>query len=141
MGGEGDEVFWGGGDTDALNGRGGNDVFDGDTGQDSITGGAGDDNFTYQSISDSPAGSFCDYIYDFDDAGNDRISMQIVGGMSYIGTSSFSGVAPQVRINDIAGPHLVVEANLDGNPLTVEFQVLLLNTDASQMGADDFVFL
>ena len=95
--------------------------------------------FVYQVQADSLAGATCDIIMDFDDVGNDRINLAGVFGpaLVYRGAAAFNGVG-QVRINDIAGPDLIVEVNLSGNTAP-EMQIYLQGTTLAMMGVDDFL--
>ena len=138
-GNSGNNTLAGQGGNDALEGQGGNDFLFGQAGQDSLVGGAGSDTFGYQIAAHSLAGPTCDYIRDFDDAGDDRIDLRGVfaGALNYMGAAAFSG-ANQVRIHDIAGPNLVVAVNLDADGLP-EMQILLLNTTLAQLAIDDFL--
>jgi hypothetical protein len=76
---------------------------------------------------------------DFDDKGNDRIDLAGIYGpkLSYIGAAAFTKVG-QVRVNDIAGPDVIVEVNLSGS-LASDFAIRLKGTTAAQVGLDDFV--
>jgi hypothetical protein len=57
--------------------------------------------------------------------------------LAFIGTGAFGNVGP-VRVNDIAGPDLVIEVNLSGDA-TPEMQIYLVNTTLAMVGADDFL--
>lgn len=131
-------VLAGLGGNDTLNGADGDDQLFGQGGQDTLVGGNHNDRFVYQAGADAVAGPGADMVSDFDDFGDDVMDFSgLPGALAYIGTGAFN--APnQLRINDIAGPHLVVEINLSGaaNP---EMQVVLLNTDISQIQPNDFL--
>ena len=111
----------------------------GGLGRDSLTGGLGADRFIYRSAAES-SGAIVDVILDFDDAGNDIINLAALSGgvLSFIGTSAFTA-SGQVRIRDLAGPHLLVEVNLGGTLATAEFAIRLVDTTAASMTATDFV--
>ena len=59
------------------------------------------------------------------------------GTLGYRGTGSFSG-AGQVRIVDIAGPHLMIEVNTGGS-LAADMQILLTSTTSASMTQSDFI--
>jgi Ca2+-binding RTX toxin-like protein len=142
LGNSGNNVMLGAGGNDALNGASGNDSLYGQADQDSITGGANNDTIIYQTQGDSPTGSLCDFIYDFDDLGDDMIDLGAVYGpaLTYVGTGPFTAIG-QVRINDTPGAHLVVEVNLNSNTTNAEMQILLPNTDIASMATGDFVLI
>jgi serralysin len=139
LGNSGNNVLAGQGGNDALEGMGGHDLLYGQLGQDSLVGGTGNDAFVYQLGSHSVAGPACDYVRDFDDLDNDRIDLGgVFGGvLVYRGTGGFTA-ANQLRLDDIAGPNLVVAVNLDADTIP-EMQILLLATTLAQMGVDDFL--
>jgi Ca2+-binding RTX toxin-like protein len=140
LGNDGANILAGMGGNDALEGRGGADFIFGQAGQDSIIGGLGNDTHVYQTGTDSVAGPNCDYVRDFDDGNDDRIDLQGVfaGTLAYRGTAAFIGVPGEVRIDDVAGPNVVVAVNLDVD-LVPEMQILLLGTVAGDMAAGDFL--
>ena len=125
--------------TRTINGFAGNDILVGGAGRDIMAGGTGNDTFDYNLASDSPANALRDVIRDFDDFGNDTIDLSGVfaGALAFRGALPFNG-AGQVRINDIAGPDLLVEVNLGGT-LAPEMQIHLTNTFAFNMNAADFI--
>ena len=120
-------------------GNAGANQLTGGLGRDALTGGGGADRFIYKTAADS-SGATVDVITDFDDAGNDVINLAAIapGGLSFIGTAAFTA-SGQVRIRDLAGPHLLVEVNLGGTLASVEFAIRLVNTTAASMTATDFV--
>jgi Ca2+-binding RTX toxin-like protein len=124
---------------DRMYGNGGNDFLYASNGRDVLTGGVGNDTFRFAKVSQSPNGSKRDVITDFDDAGNDVISLSALSSdvLTWRGKHGFSGT-DQVRINDVAGPHVMVEVNLSGDD-TPELQIMLLNTSLSRMTSTDFV--
>jgi Ca2+-binding RTX toxin-like protein len=70
-GNEGDDIITGGIGNDVLTGGGGDDTLEGNRGDDTYEGGAGDDIFLF--VSDKKSGS--DRIFDFDQSGDDKISL------------------------------------------------------------------
>ncbi|HEX2725588.1 MAG TPA: calcium-binding protein [Beijerinckiaceae bacterium] len=142
------DTFGGGAGNDTLSGNGGDDILDGITGNDMLLGGAGHDTMTggfgndifrYLTKSDSGLGAAADVITDFDDFGNDVINLTALFGptMSYRHNLAFTA-AGQVRINDVAGPDVVVEVNTGGT-LAADMQIVLRNTNLASMTASDFI--
>jgi Ca2+-binding RTX toxin-like protein len=132
----------GGAGNDTIGGQGGNDRLFGQGGKDTLKGGAGNDDFVYQLPSDSKVGNI-DIILDFDDSGNDRIDLQAVYGpaLEFLPNANAAFTAPgQVRINDSAatGADVHIEVNLTGNS-GAEMVIILSNTTAAMIGADDFL--
>jgi Ca2+-binding RTX toxin-like protein len=139
LGNGGNDTMFGGVGADSLSGGIGNDRMTGGLGRDVLTGGAGNDLFDYNAAAESPANALRDVITDFDDFGNDTIDLSGVSAavLTYRGLLPFSGIN-QVRINDIAGPDVIVEVNLAGTPVP-EMQIHLVNTFAFNMTATDFI--
>jgi Ca2+-binding RTX toxin-like protein len=142
-----DRLFGQGG-MDTLNGGIGNDILNsgadadiliGGVGKDQLTGGGGNDTFRFTSKTHSLVGANADRIYDFDDAGNDRIDISALFGpaMVYRHGLAFTG-AGQVRINDVAGADVIVEVNTGGT-LAPDFAIRLVGTTLASMTASDFV--
>jgi Ca2+-binding RTX toxin-like protein len=128
----------GGANNDTLIGLGGNDVLIGGLGKDTMTGGLGNDTFRFAVAQHSPRGAGADVITDFDDFGNDRIDLSAVygGTLAYIHKAAFSA-SGQVRINDVAGPDVIVEVNTGGS-LAADMQIRLVNTTLASMSVGDF---
>lgn len=107
-GADGNDTLLGRGGNDSLAGGNGNDRLFGGIGGDTLTGGQGNDTFAYTAIADSTLGAGADTIADF--TASDKIDLSAidansVGGTSndafiYIGGSSFSGVAGQLRFTN-----------------------------------------
>ena len=74
-----------------------------------------------------------DVISDFDDFGDDRIDVAALFGptMAYLHDLDFTA-AGQVRINDIAGPAVLVEVNTGGT-LAADFAIRLNGTSLGSM--------
>src|SRR5690606_32510276 len=138
-GNSGKNILDGGKGADILSGLGGNDRLIGGAGKDTMTGGGGNDVFVFGKLSDSGKGAKADVITDFDDSGNDKIDLSALFGpkMKYMHDGAFTGLG-QVRINDVAGPDLIVQVNTTGS-LDADFEIRLLDTTLASMGIDDFV--
>jgi Ca2+-binding RTX toxin-like protein len=138
-GGNSGDRLLGGTENDLLFGNGGNDTLVGNSGKDTMTGGAGNDRFWIAVAADSPVGAAADVITDFDDFGDDQIDVSGLFGpaMTYRHNLAFTA-AGQVRINDIAGPDLLVEVNTGGT-LAADAQIRLTNTILASMSASDFI--
>ncbi len=108
---------------DTINGQGGNDTITGGLGADWLTGGAGADRFVYNAAADSLLAA-TDIIYDFSRSQGDKISLNPMDANSsasgnqnfaFIGTAAFSGVAGQLRYQQISGNTFVSgDVNGDG---------------------------
>jgi len=123
---------------DTLIGLAGSDVLTGGAGRDVMAGGAENDTFRFGAASHSLVAT-PDLITDFDDFGNDRIDLSAVYGgvLSYRGAGAFTAIG-QVRLNDIAGPDLLVQVNTGGS-LAADMQIRLSATTIGSMTASDFV--
>jgi hypothetical protein len=100
----------------------------------------GVDNFRFTSRTHSPNNGNRDQITDFDKGGTaDRIDVSALFGpkMQYIHAAAFTKLG-QVRINDVAGPDVLVEANVVGS-LAADFSVRLKATTLASMNAGDFI--
>jgi Ca2+-binding RTX toxin-like protein len=127
-------------------GNGANNVLIGLEGSDTLTGGAGNDTFRYGTASQSAPGS-ADVITDFSGpfgvAGGDVIDLTGISPavLTFIAAGgAFSGI-DQVRVVT-DGLDALVQANLDADTSTIEFEVRLLNIAASASeisGADFFL--
>jgi Ca2+-binding RTX toxin-like protein len=133
LGGAGRDVLRGGNGNDVLDGGSGNDRLFGGAGRDTMTGGAGVDHFVFLAATESAAGSNRDVITDFA-PGVDKIDISaLAAGLTFIGTSGFSGVAGQIRYNATSG---VVFVDIDGDR-SADFSVLLQGAPA--ISAGDFI--
>jgi Ca2+-binding RTX toxin-like protein len=141
FGGNGNDTLTGGSFADWLSGETDNDTIIGGLGKDRLTGGTGNDTFRFTAKTHSKVGAQADVIDDFDDFGftGDRIDVSALFGprMTYMHTAKFTA-AGQVRINDIAGPDLIVEVNTGGS-LAADFAVRLKDTTLASMNAGDFI--
>ena len=108
---DGHDTLYGMGGDDDLYGEAGNDILVGGEGADRLLGGLGKDQFTFNSVSESTAGSI-DLIQDFSRAQADKISLSgidanslLIGdqAFSFIGTAAFSHVAGQLRFETSGG--------------------------------------
>ncbi len=142
FGGDGADLLSGEADNDAILGEAGNDniyggagndYLWGDAGADYMEGGAGADGFAYNLASDSTA-SLTDFIGDFSQSDGDVIDLSAFGGLSFIGTNSFSG-GQEVRYSQNSG-NTVIEVDTDGNS-AADLTVLLGGT--INLSVNDFV--
>jgi Ca2+-binding RTX toxin-like protein len=132
-GGGGNDTLLGGAGRDVLRGSKGRDELSGGAGRDTMTGGGGVDHFVFLAATESAAGSKRDVITDFA-PGVDKIDISaLAAGLTFIGTSGFSGVAGQIRYNATSG---VVFVDIDGDR-SVDFSVLLQGAPA--ISAGDFI--
>ena len=129
----GNDLLIGTSGDDTLDGGLGNDTLVGGLGRDQLRGGAGLDIFRFDGAADSPAGG-ADRILDFQ-RGLDRIDLQSVGDLAFIGDRKFSGVAGELHY--VKGrTSTLVEADLDGDRIA-DFQVELVG--GLRLGASDFL--
>ncbi|WP_028029931.1 M10 family metallopeptidase C-terminal domain-containing protein [Gemmobacter nectariphilus] len=140
-GGGGDDSLYGENARDLLMGDAGADLLDGggaaDTliggmGTDTLIGGDGGDTFLFNSAAEIGNGANSDQVLDFT-SGTDMIDLSAIGGLSFIGTTAFSGSAGEVRYFALAGVGYLV-GDLDGNQVA-DFQLLLMN-GASVLAGD-----
>ena len=102
-----------------------------------MAGGLNNDIFRFGTASHSPVAT-PDVITDFDDFGNDRIDLSALPGvLTYHHSGAFTG-AGQVRINDIAGPDVIVQVNIGGS-LAADFAIRLAGTTLGSMTGGDFI--
>ena len=72
-------------------------------------------------------------------AGNDTINLTALFGPKMVYRNNLAFTAPgQVRINDVAGPDVIVEVNTGGT-LAADFAIRLVGTTRASMTASDFV--
>jgi Ca2+-binding RTX toxin-like protein len=147
-GGNGNDTLRGGADDDRLKGNAGDDQLIGGEGSDTMSGDAGRDFFRVASTSESGVGAGNrDAIVDFDGIGDDdRIHLKAIdadtaaGGdqrFSFIGNASFTGVAAQLRWENVGADKLVQgDTNGDG---AADFEILLAGDAGSPLFAGDFV--
>lgn len=140
-GGTGNDTLTGNGGNDTLKGDAGLDKLNGGLGRDTLTGGDDADLFIFSAGTHSVVGTNADLITDFDDRNStgDRIDLSALFGpaLQYIHNAAFT-TAGQVRINDIAGPDVVVEVNLTGTS-GADFSIRLAGTTLASMNGGDFV--
>jgi Ca2+-binding RTX toxin-like protein len=107
---------------DVLDGGKGNDTLTGGLGADQLTGGEGADTFTFTTINDTLPSLF-DVITDFSRANKDKISVAGIDAnanvsgdqaFAFIGTGSFTGVAGQLRYEQMGG-HTFVMGDVNGD--------------------------
>jgi len=96
------------GGSDSLSGGGGNDTLDGGGGNDGLSGGGGADLFRFSSSDEIGRYSKVDSISDFNPTEGDRIDLSAIASslgraLTWLGTSSYTGVAGQVRYDSDGG--------------------------------------
>lgn len=135
----------------AIDGGSGNDVIVASAGvdtirlgdgRDSLTGGVGADSFSMSQLSDSGLGASADLISDFT-TGSDLMDLSALDAdsgtlgdqaFSFIGTSAFSNVAGELRIETGDPAVTVVLGDIDGDGVA-DFSIVLTGT-LSLAGAD-----
>lgn len=141
--GEGDDTVFGGGKRDYLVGMEGNDVLDGGhghdrieggTGDDILTGGAGKDEFFFQASAEENWGN--DVITDFDANGDDVITIDVANNL-------LDGLLGMTALDDIGSLiGLEIQSTVGGTLLSWgENSITLLDTEAENVGVDDFLFI
>lgn len=136
----GNDRLTGSSGNDLMVGGAGNDLLFGGAGADVLTGEAGADNFVFKSINDSNRTAY-DRITDFSSADGDRIYLSIIDANTttrgvndafvYIGSSSFSGTAGELRYSsgflqgDVNGDRRVDLAISVGNSFTYSSSTLI----------------
>ncbi|PZQ51425.1 MAG: hypothetical protein DI556_04470 [Rhodovulum sulfidophilum] len=116
-GGDGNDALRGGAGDDRLLGGAGADLLEGGAGADLLRGGAGADRFVFERLASSAAAAG-DLIFDFARGEGDRIDLSGIGGLTFLGRSTFSGVAGEARYDHRAaeGTRLVIDGDGDGVP-------------------------
>lgn len=137
-GADGDDVLWGDADNDELFGGNGNDALSGGTGNDVLRGGDGDDTLNGGSGSDNLIGEDGADLFVFNlDSGNDRVFDfdQAEGDQVQLVLSEFADFADLLAtgITDIGRDVAITYSN--------GAQLILARTDASDLTADDFLFV
>ena len=120
---DGIDTLRGGGGNDILFGESGNDVLDGSTGQDRFYGGAEEDNFMFDDgdfagMTSSTADRIHDFVQfeDIINLGNVDSNIGLAGdqSFSFLGTGAFTGVAGQLRYQQING-NTYIQGDVDGD--------------------------
>lgn len=133
-GGNGADTLVGGAGADKLRGNDGADMLTGGAAKDTLFGGAGADTFIYNNASDSTNSAKADIIKDFE-IGTDHIDLSAFSGLSFIGTTGFSGAAEVRAVVNGAGDTLVrVDVDGDGS---ADMKIIL--SGVSGITADDFI--
>lgn len=136
--------LFGGSGADTLAGGAGADLIQGWIGADTLTGRGGNDTFRYRNVNHSTPAS-PDNITDF--TSGDIIHLSIIdantnsGGdqaFTFIGTSAFSGVAGQLRVQQQTGNSWLVQGDVDGNS-SADLSLTLTSADAHALSSSDFV--
>ena len=115
-GGAGDDVLRGGSSQDKLFGGDGNDTLIGGAGKDVLNGGAGEDVFVFNSANHSVTATDADKISDFE-SGVDRIDLSGLNvGLTFIGSTGFSGSGAEVRIiSGATSSSVLIDTDGDGS--------------------------
>ncbi|QNN64477.1 hypothetical protein H9L12_09115 [Sphingomonas rhizophila] len=133
VGNSGANLLYGRDGSDTINGNSGNDIIYGEVGDDTLFGGSGLDRLYGGSGADTfgfADGDFAgmssgtaDRIHDFSQAEGDRISLEQVDAnpmldadqaFTFVGTAAFSGVAGELRYQQIVG-NTYVQGDMDGD--------------------------
>lgn len=123
-GGIGRDTLSGGRGADVLIGGAGGDTLIGGAGGDTLIGGFGADRFVVQSVADSARGQG-DVIQDFRQNEGDTLDFSALSGtLNFIGTSTFSGAANEVRYS-ISGGNTLVSVNTNADKIA-DMEVTLL---------------
>lgn len=130
---------------DIIQAGDGNDVINGGLGKDLMTGGAGQDRFVFEAAAESAVGgAYRDYIYDFVH-GEDLIDLSQIDAVAatsahelfaWIGSSSFTGAAGQLRYQQLAS-YGIVQADLNGDKIA-DFEFSLAGQH--ELVSTDFIF-
>ncbi|UXU75119.1 MULTISPECIES: calcium-binding protein [unclassified Paracoccus (in: a-proteobacteria)] len=127
--GDGDDLLNGGADNDILFGSAGRDTLEGGAGSDTLSGGADADVFLFRA---SAMDGSTDVINDFT-RGSDKLGFAGLG-LSYIGSSAFSG-SLQLRVETVSAGVQQVQVDMNGDGLADLTVRLALGTalDASDL--------
>lgn len=147
VGNAGRNVLNGRGGNDQINGNDGNDILIGGEGADTLVGGSGSDTFVFSSVSNSRPGSANRDLINGFDRGQDVIDLSAIDAntttfgvddaFTFIGTSSFTGIAGQLRVQGLGGPNAsIVEMDVNGD--RVADMQIFINLQTS-MVAGDFI--
>ncbi len=137
LGNLGDDLLIGNGDNDRMVGGAGNDTLDGGLGRDVLFADLGQDVFVYRDVTESQTQSQADRVVNFI-SGEDKIDLsEVATGLSFIGTSAFSGSAREVRYVITGSGLNVVIVDADGNG-SEDMRIVLTNTPS--LTEDDFLF-
>jgi Ca2+-binding RTX toxin-like protein len=126
----------GGSGNDTVTGSAGNDTLIGGAGKDVLTGGAGADTFVFGKASDSGTGLNWDLVSDFV-VGADRIDLTSMDAstalagdqaFTYLGTSDFTGVAGQLRMDQGTPGYTRLLGDLNGDSVA-DFEIRLAWAD------------
>ena len=121
LGGSGDDVLFGDADNDTVSGGDGEDVLIGGAGNDNLAGGLGDDIFIF----DNDFGN--DFLTDFDNVSEyEVIDLSGIGGIA-----DFEDLQANNLTNNAFGSAVIT---IGENTIT------LLNIDADDLAASDFIF-
>ena len=143
FGGAGNDLLDGGEGNDSLFGGDGDDALIGGLGVDLFEGGLGRDRFIFQSEADTPRAAL-DWILDFQ-VGLDKIDLTqidantLVAGndvFAYIGSSTFTGQAGQLRISSVNG-NWRVEGDTNGDGIA-DLSIEVTNLGGQPLNHSDF---
>jgi serralysin len=126
----------GGAGNDVLIGNQAANLLDGGRGADQLTGGAGADTFLFRPGDSAPGAR--DLIADFA-SGQDKISFEGFGALSFVGSAAFSGEANELRYwNEGASTFVGIDADGDRNAdflIELSGTVALTSADFGNLGA------
>ena len=134
-GGGRNDVLKGGYGADVLNGGVGNDRLVGGAGKDTLSGGGGADVFVFINASDSRNNEKADVITDFE-TDVDHLDLSAIGGLTFIGSDTFSGTSAEVRTT-ISGTDTLVWVDVNGDGVA-DMNVVL--EGVTGLSGDDFIF-
>ncbi len=127
----GNDTISGAGGDDIIDGGAGNDTINGGFGADLLIGGTGADRFVYSATTESQAGA-ADVIRDFVRGQGDKINLNAIDAnfnaagnqnFQFIGAAAFSGVAGQLRFEQVGG-NTFVSGDVNGDGVG-DFQIRL----------------
>ncbi|WP_205480859.1 calcium-binding protein [Sphingomonas arenae] len=143
---DGNDRIFGKEGSDTVDGGAGGDWLEGGTGQDTFIGGAGSDRYVFREGDFGGATTdTADRIIDFGDAENDRIRLDLIDAntnvagnqvFSWLGDTAFTGVAGQLRYEQIGG-NTYVQGDTNGDGVA-DFMIRV--DGLIDLGTDDFLF-
>ncbi|MBU2992677.1 calcium-binding protein [Octadecabacter sp. 1_MG-2023] len=134
---DGNDILFGGDGDDILRGDAGDDALYGGLGTDQFYGGLGNDTFIFSDVLESPDSAARDIIRDFTQ-GEDLINVSQLSSpaFDFIGSSGFSGSAPEIRAVVGATGDTNLYLDTDGNG-AADMRILVSGVDG--LTSDDFI--